>query len=795
MIPLKQNQSVQINANKSALLDGVRRIAPAWPLDQAIAVNPFWRMIDQPLPQLSAHLAWLSQAQCLMSKDYFRSRWQQQDVQEEQLLQAAREVAPDNPPGVEQLLAYLDEQSPNDHWHHFSQLLDKSRDLSHAMSWQDEIIHQISQFCASNAQQQDIKWQADSLYSTWLDNIAHDRGIAILMGAAGLPAILNALPEDADSLVTEALSEMTVPSEHMADYAHALLLNINGWASWTAWQDEQHAHSGLDLTWQLMAIRMAWELALWRYVKQRHASDFEALARQWTQQFKLMPRRIEQQLQAQKLGWIWQRALELNYQLQLANTLRPWVSEPMTPRPEMQAVFCIDVRSEPMRLALEQQDSRIQTLGFAGFFGLPIEIAPSSSDYRRAQLPGLLRPSLRLLQPVNAGKLSRIERISAWQHTTQSGAAAFGAVESAGLWYGVKLLKKTLFPGASKRAVEHLCDPQQWQLSKEGKVLSAADKAQLLAPVVKAMGFGGVFAKHILLVGHGSSSANNPHRATQDCGACGGQTGELNVRLLAQLLNDKTVRGELHKLEITIPEESLFIAALHNTTTENIELLDVNAASLTLVSHWLKGATDSRHRARAAALNVAEDQVGTELQKRSKDWSQTRPEWALANNASFIIAPRQRTQCRDLQGRSFLHDYHWREDKDFSLLELIMTAPMLVTQWINFQYYASVTDNLRYGSGNKVLHNVVGRHIGVFEGNGGDLRIGLPWQSLHNGEKLMHEPLRLSVYIAAPPSAILAIVRKHPMLKQLVDNQWLYIFALDECAEGLPRRLYQGRFE
>ena len=75
---------------------------------------------------------------------------------------------------------------------------------------------------------------------------------------------------------------------------------------------------------------------------------------------------------------------------------------------------------------------------------------------------------------------------------------------------------------------------------------------------------------------------------------------------------------------------------------------------------------------------------------------------------------------------------------------------MIVTHWINGQYFLSTTDNDRFGSGNKVLHNVVGGHIGVFEGNGGDLRIGLALQSLHDGERWQHEPLRLTVVVDAP---------------------------------------------
>ena len=167
------------------------------------------------------------------------------------------------------------------------------------------------------------------------------------------------------------------------------------------------------------------------------------------------------------------------------------------------------------------------------------------------------------------------------------------------------------------------------------------------------------------------------------------------------------------------------------------------------------------------------------VKTRANDWAQTRPEWGLANNAAFIVAPRTRSQSINLAGRSFLHDYDWRRDTDGSILELIMTAPMVVTQWINMQYFASTVDNPRYGSGNKVLHNVVGGRIGVFEGNGGDLRIGLPMQSLHDGTQWMHTPLRLSVFIEAPQAGIEAVIAKHELVRQLLDHRWLYLFRID----------------
>jgi uncharacterized protein YbcC (UPF0753/DUF2309 family) len=109
------------------------------------------------------------------------------------------------------------------------------------------------------------------------------------------------------------------------------------------------------------------------------------------------------------------------------------------------------------------------------------------------------------------------------------------------------------------------------------------------------------------------------------------------------------------------------------------------------------------------------------------------------------------------------------------------------------QYNTSVMDNDLYGSGNKVLHNVVGGNLGVFEGNGGDLRIGLPLQSLHNGQQWMHDSLRLSVYIAASQKAIADIVDRHEVVRQLIDNDWIYLYRLEETGKEI-QRLYKGEW-
>lgn len=384
-----------------------------------------------------------------------------------------------------------------------------------------------------------------------------------------------------------------------------------------------------------------------------------------------------------------------------------------------------------------------------------------------------------------------------WNAVSHWPGAAFSFVEAVGLGYSVKLVKG-LLPGKKARTRDDLaglaaryraiCRPQLVGLNTEAKV-------KLAAGVLHAMGLAQRLAPTVLLVGHGSQSANNAHAAALDCGACCGQTGEVNARSLAQLLNEPAVRQGLKLQGVDVPDSTAFVAALHNTTTDEIEWFDLDLlpqaarARCERIQPIFHQACDQVRRERAPGLQLdpkaREDVLLGQLRRRANDGAQTRPEWGLAGNAAFLIAPRHRSRGVVLSGRSFLHDYDASQDVDGSLLEGLMTAPMLVTHWINWQYHASTCDPQRLGSGNKVLHNVVGGRIGVFEGNGGDLRIGLSRQSLHDGERWMHEPLRLTVVIDAPQTAIEAVIGKHEVIRQLLDNGWLHLWRFE--AAGLAR--------
>jgi uncharacterized protein YbcC (UPF0753/DUF2309 family) len=176
---------------------------------------------------------------------------------------------------------------------------------------------------------------------------------------------------------------------------------------------------------------------------------------------------------------------------------------------------------------------------------------------------------------------------------------------------------------------------------------------------------------------------------------------------------------------------------------------------------------------------------------RAANWAETRPEWGLAGCKYFIAAPRHYSAQTSLEGQSFLHDYDHVADgqNNYAVLELILTAPVVVASWISLQYYASTVAPDLYGSGNKLLHNVVGG-IGVYEGNGGQLRTGLPMQSVSGGTGFGHDPVRLTVCIDAPTTAISDVLEKHPSVRALFDNGWLHLMAFD--AAGKLAHRYAG---
>lgn len=815
----------------AACAQACRAIAPAWPLDRAIAVNPHWARTDLSVRTVAARMAVLGDIRVFPPRAQLRQAWASGRIAAADLNEALAQCPAARLAGLDAARA-IDALAETPALPRLPLLIDVLDDDPRGqgrLSWRQAVTHQVSQVCAAYFDVHQADWQperAGGLYAFWRDTLTHDQGIGVLMGLPDIARGLSALPATRQDAEQWVLRRLGLPEEAWADYLEAVLLTVNGWASWCAylaWEARLAGGSDTHLR-DLLAIRLAWGAILLECRDDKAAQGaFVALQMEWERS----PARLQQAEDALLVDEVWQLALEVGYQRGLAQRLRA-VAPPLSAAREgeqafeVQAAFCIDVRSEPLRRAIESAWPAVQTIGFAGFFGLPVAYTPLATAARRPQLPGLLAPALEVTERVvdsvadfgahgdalqasaRQARLNSFARADRWGASSRWPNAAFSSVEAVGAGYLGKLVQ-WLRPSASARRsldgtglgsrYRPVCRP----------VLAGLDlpaKVDLSARVLHAMGLDRGLSRLVLLIGHGSQSANNAQAAALDCGACCGQTGEVNARVLARLLNEPDVRAGLCARDITMPEDIAFAAALHNTTTDEIEGFDLDLLDAAARGRWTRlqtvfaQACDQVRRERAVALGLdprsPHATLLDQLRRRANDGAQTRPEWGLAGNAAFLIAPRARSRGAVLEGRVFLHDYDAADDADGSVLELLMTAPMLVTHWINWQYHASACDPQRLGSGNKLLHNVVGGRIGVFEGNGGDLRIGLARQSLHDGEHWRHEPLRLTVVIDAPAEAIECVIANHAVVRQLLDNGWLHLWRF--TTDGGFMRYARGRW-
>lgn len=774
-------------------------VAPTWPLDRFIAVNPFWEMIDEPLPAVSSKLASLSGARLTMPRSWFRQEWLAGRVRDEDLEEA---IARDGSGvALEDLHASMTAEEPErPRRARVTDVADSLRDLGHEASIRRFVVHATSQLCAAyfdDGQARLGPGRDGGLYETWRRQAPSDLAPALLLGLDGYRRAARALPRTASELFRVALRDLGVPPSERQAYLTSLLLDVGGWAAWCAYRrwtarlaggDDEHI---VDL----LAVRLAWEWLL----LSAHGS---ALEPSWRRAMAQWPAIDAAASAPQGHDWLLQRALEIAWQREACRGLEAGLRAPALATTEpvaVQAAFCIDVRSEVLRRALEAQSSGVRTLGFAGFFGIPVEYQPLGSASARPQLPGLLAPRLRVTDvgapaELAARRSARLDVDAAWKTFKTTALSSFAFVESLGLVFGGDLLVETLGSGEGEAERAGLT-PEESAMCKpritaraDGAAVGVEERCALAEGVLRAMGLTRGFARLVLLVGHGSRTRNNPHAAGLACGACCGQSGEVNARAAAALLNEPEVRRGLSARGVEIPRETRFVAGVHDTTTDEVTLHDLDelpashAADVEALRRALSAASVASRRERAPSLGLAElsdAALRRALEDRARSWAEVRPEWGLANNAALVVAPRSRSRHLNLAGRAFLHDYRHEDDDGYAVLELLMTAPMVVAHWINLQYYASTVDNERYGSGNKVLHNVVGGHLGVFEGNGGDLRVGLPLQSLHDGERWVHTPLRLSVFVEAPRAAIEGVLAKHEKVRALVDNEWVHLFQLD----------------
>lgn len=742
----------------------IAQIPPAFPLTATVAVNPFLGQAGESRAMAAARLARAGGLRVTQDRARYAAMIAEGRICAPDL-QAAAEAASFTEAELREAA-----EAPTPLIRALPMVADLARETT-GTDWPEFVEDRIGLWASAHFDRGQAFWPAlsGSAFVSWRAFASRDLTTGIA-GITGFNAHVADLRGDAAEALAAACDVLGVTADCAPLYFHRLLMSLKGWAQYArhlGWLAERDGDRD-DTCLALLAIAATWEAALlerwgdrigdeWAKAREAYAAPVE-------------PSRDD------LLDAALQDCADRAAERRLAERLSAPGTQTTAERPALQAAFCIDVRSEILRRALEASDPGMRTIGFAGFFGLATAHRAAGSDLVEARAPVLLRPGVTSHDTAGASsdQALRVRRraVRAWGRFKMAAVSAFAFVEAAGPLYAAKLLRDAT-------GQPHRHGPR----SAPAMDLPEADRITAAATVLRAMSLTRDFARLVLIAGHGSHVTNAPHASALQCGACGGHAGDVNARLLAALLNDPAVRAGLPAQGITVPDDTLFIAGLHDTVTDEVTLFEDHALAghaddLRRLKATLTQASAQARAERALALPRARDAAA--LLSRGHDWSELRPEWGLAGCSAFIAAPRHRTAGRDLSGRAFLHDYDWRRDEGFRVLELILTAPVVVASWISLQYYGSAVAGDAFGAGNKLIHNVTGG-IGVVEGNGGALRAGLPLQSVHDGDALRHEPLRLTVAIEAPTEAISDILSRHEGVARLFDNGWLGLYAMDEA--------------
>jgi uncharacterized protein YbcC (UPF0753/DUF2309 family) len=483
---------------------------------------------------------------------------------------------------------------------------------------------------------------------------------------------------------------------------------------------------------------------------------------------------------------------------------------PTPSRPKLQAIFCIDDREESIRRHLEEVEPATVTYGTAGFFSLAIYYRGVEDAHFVPLCPAVIRPVHWIVERVveeHAGthryriKTRRALGMASHRFHVGSRSFAVGALLTGvvGVLASIPLVTRTMFPRFAARLRSTFGDfvgstpPTRLQFERTdptpgphdgGIGLSLDEMVDTSESVLREIGLTSGFARFVLVIGHGSTSLNNPHESAYDCGACGGAQGGPNARLLAQILNDGRVRRQLRERGLDIPSETIFVGGMHNTSNEAVTFYDQDLVpeshrrefdelKATIEVACDRDAHERSRRFRSAPLTQSVTAARQHVEGRAEDLAQVRTETGHAGNAVGIVGRRETTRGLFLDRRAFLTSYDPKQDDaEQSILTRILRSVFPVCAGINLEYYFSYVDNTGFGSGTKLPHNISAL-LGVMDGAASDLRTGLPWQMVE-----IHEPVRLLNVIETTPEAMLRILDRDPGIGRLCKNGWVRLAVL-----------------
>lgn len=495
-------------------------------------------------------------------------------------------------------------------------------------------------------------------------------------------------------------------------------------------------------------------------------------------------------------------------------------------RPRAQVMFCIDEREESIRRAIEELDPAIETLGAAGFFGMAIDFMGLDDHEPAPYCPVVVKPAHEVHESPVAGERQwqdlRARLRSAWHAVERNLARASrtllgGAVASSLGPLAFALAQgRVTAPRASMRLWDELTGsvgrmPETELLSLRSKTdtspartslkplgFSVDEAAERVTAMLKNVGLTRNPSRLVVVLGHGSSSLNNPHESAHDCGACGGRRGGANARLFAELANRPDVRAAVLARGVKIPEDTWFIGGLHDTADDAVELYDLaalpashqqefQALQSTLEQARKESARERCRRFLHVPLGISAEAALAHVEARASHLGQPRPEYGHCTNAMAVVGRRTLTRGLHLDRRAFLISYDPSIDENDVLLERILAAVGPVGAGINLEYYFSSVDNEVYGCGTKLPHNVTGL-LGVMNGHQGDLRTGLPLQMVE-----LHEPMRLLLVVEASPESLLAVAGRQAEVRELVVNRWVHLVSVHP-ETGAITVFHQGQF-
>jgi uncharacterized protein YbcC (UPF0753/DUF2309 family) len=798
-------------------------IAPLWPLTSFVAVNPLLNLQHLSFDDATAVARRWLRARTHLTLAAFRETYDRGVTTDADLRRAIVEVDPElgSEPGVEigertvdpVEIVRLDLLAGPD---------DKPRETAGDRVGHTDVAtvraatQTVAAWCAVFVDEASVAWpmpgREHGFFHAWRDLAPHDRRLKRLAGPTGMKWLAQLPDRPLDALAT-SLDALGVHGDHVVALREHLG-RLPGWAGYARWNDEWARPDGhrpkLSLV-DLLAAQVAATAAAAhgtvpqkpledqdqmeeRLLDQRVAAVLDVLGRTSDDLVAASAvRGVLEQVPSPVRKSMWLEAKEGNFRDRLLGLLSRPDPGPAVERPDVQAAFCIDARSEGLVRHL-QACGPYDTYGFAGFFGVPVRWRPLGSTETQPRCPPLVTPEHEVteqpLVPDGAAPYFSAQRAAGAGHEAfhfpkGSLVGPFALAESAGYVMGPVAAARTVAPGFVRRVKEltaRRLGPPQTRPAVDAELdassgFSLEERVSFAESVVRTMGLTR-FGRVIVLCGHGSHNVNNPHASSYDCGACGGAPGGPSARVVAAILNEPAVRAGLAERGIVVPDDTLFLAAQHDTPSDVVTVLDRAAVPET---HERLVATFERDVA-LAGERLARERAGrlpgdpAKVRVRGHDWAQVRPEWGLAGNAAFVVGPRSMTAGLDLACRVYLHSYDAESDGDGSALETIMTAPLVVGVWISAQYYFSAVDPDQFGAGDKTLHNPVGG-IGVMLGEGGDLQVGLPAQAVGVGDRRMHQSLRLLAVIQAPLERIDAIIQRNEVLQNYIGGRWMTLAA------------------